>query len=87
MHNYRQYLEKEDFSDNQIEVFQLAKTVELFGTKKELLYLASRIIEYVEEECANCDLAELNFDSGVDLTDESLSFRIFLKKKDREVVK
>ena len=81
MYDYKKFLAEEDFSDNQLEVFQTEKTVEMFGTKKELLYLACRIIEYVKIDCDDCDIAELNFDSGVDLTRESSSFRIFLKGK------
>jgi len=81
MYDYKKFLTEEDFSDNQLEVVQCGTEVEVFGTKKELLYLASRIIEYVEEDGANCDFAELNFDSGVDLTNASPSFHVFLKKK------
>lgn len=68
-----------DFSDNQLEVLKSPNDVEIFGTKKELLYLASRIVEFVEENFQKNNFAELNFDSGVDLSSDSSDFRIFFK--------
>ncbi len=79
MFDYKKFLMENDFSDNQLEVLKSPNDVEIFGTKKELLYLASRIVEFVEENFQKNNFAELNFDSGVDLSSDSSDFRIFFK--------
>ena len=83
MFNYKKFLNETDFSDNELEIFQseTEKHVEIFGTKKELLYLASCIIRYIEEDYAENDQAELNFDSGVDIKSGSSSLCVFVSKK------
>lgn len=80
--DYKKFLKENDFGDNALEVFKSPEDVEVFGTEKELLYLASRIIEFVEENAGKNIFAELNFDAGIDLSSDSSDFRIFFKSAD-----
>lgn len=79
MFDYKEFLENTNFSDVDIEIHSSSQCVEIIGTKKELLYLASCLIEYVKEDCFDCDFAELNFDAGINISKGSPSLRFFLK--------
>ncbi len=81
MLDYKNFLEENDFSDMQINIKQSDKHIEIFGDKKGLLYLASRIMEFIEED-SDDEYAELNFDTGVDLTNDSSSLCVFVSEND-----
>ncbi len=74
MFNYKKYMCEIDCSDNAIEIVE-SKEINLFGTSKELLYLAARILEFVEKKEF---LNELTFSRGVDLSETSTNLRIAL---------
>lgn len=80
MFNHKKFLEENNLENIQIEAIHCKDTLEVFGTREELLYIASCLINFVLEDLNDCAEAELNFDKGVDLTDESTSLRFFLKK-------
>lgn len=79
MFDYKKVLEISDFDGMKLEVAQSEKRVDIFGNKKGLLYLACRLIEFVEEDCEDCNFAEMNLDAGIDLTPESSSLCVFVE--------
>ncbi len=83
MIDYKEVLEKTDFKDMKLEIWQspISKHVEIFGNKLGLLYFACRMMEFVEEDCADDGPAEYNFDIGIDITENSSSLCVFKTDK------
>lgn len=82
MIDYKEVLEKTDFKDMKLDVsFSApAEAVEIFGNKLGLLYFACRMMEFVEEDCAEDEHAEYNFAPGIDL-EGRLSLCVFKTDK------
>ena len=83
MINYKEVLEKTDFTAMKLEIWQspTSKHVEIFGNKLGLLYFACRMMEFVEEDCSISEHAEYNFDCGIDITENSSSLCVFKTDK------
>ena len=52
--------------------------IDIFGTKNGLLYLASRILEFVENDCSEDSSAETDMDSTIDYEGNVLRVCFFL---------
>ncbi len=80
MFDYKKLLEKNDFDNKELGIWRTSadNIVEIGGNYKGLLYFACRIAQFVLEDCSENDRAEDDLDPGIDLTDDSASFKIFL---------
>ncbi len=78
MIDYKKILEQENAEDILLEITQSEKIVDICGNRKSLLHLACRILEFVEEDCKESDIAEMNIDIGVEATKDSSQLCIFL---------
>lgn len=77
--DYKEFLNEINDKNNVIlEVFQSneEKKVEIGGNKNGLLYLACRILDFVEND-SQSDFAEMNLDVGIDLSRDSSSLCVF----------
>lgn len=83
MIDYKKILNEINFDDAEIEVeaSKEVRRVEIGGNKKGLLYFACRLLEFLEEDCADSEFAELNLDNGISLTDDSWPLCIYIFKK------
>lgn len=81
MLKFNEILATEDFNDAQLEVMQSKNRVDIYGNKKGLLYFACAIAKFVEEDCQESDIAEINFDVGIDTTEKSAHLCVFLSSK------
>ncbi len=79
MVDYKKILEeKAKTNDILLEISQSEKRVDICGNKDSLLYLACRLLEFVEEECKGNSIAEMNMDIGIDTTEDSSHLCVFL---------
>ena len=82
MIDYKKILNEVNFDDAEIEVEAVegARRVDIGGNKKGLLYLACRLLEFLEENLGDSDFAELNLDNGISLADGSWPLCIYMFK-------
>ena len=81
MLDYKKILKETKFDDVKIKTWN-SKTqheIEILGNKKGLLYLASRLAEFVFEDYDT--LGEFDLHAGIELTDDSSWLRIFKCEK------
>ena len=81
MLDYDKILSNVDFEDSLLEVGLSENRADIYGNRKGLLYLVCMLAKFVEEDCNECDVAEINFDSGIDTTDDSAHLCVFLSSK------
>lgn len=90
MLDYNKILAEEDFADSDLEVSLSEKRVDIYGNRKGLLYMACMLAKFVMEDCNNCYspdmnryLAEINFDPGIDTTEDSAHLCVFVNEKSK----
>ena len=80
MFDYKKFLDAYRKSgDGNLNIHYGGETeLDIFGSKEGLLYLASTILEFVEEECSNGGPAEANMDDTIDYEGNVRRVCIFL---------
>lgn len=83
MFDYKKFLDTyRESGDNNLKIdYCSEEEIDIYGTKNDLLYFASRILEFVEEDCCEGVPAEANMDETIDYEGNVRRVCIFLEKK------
>ena len=88
MLDYEKILSQLDSLSTKIEIAQSDNRVDIYGNRNGLLYLACMLAKFVMEDCSDCYcsdrnqyIAEINFDPGIDTTENSAHLCVFVDEK------
>ena len=88
MLDYEKMLAQMDFSNSRIKISLSDNRVDIYGNRQGLQYLVCMLAKFIVEDCSDCYcpeknqyIAEINFDSGVDTTEDSANLCVFVDEK------